>query len=121
AGARLCRRASRRRPGTGRHHRAGQDRRRPGGDGGGHLQERPAAVARRDRCRPTGRAGPRGRTRRPGGASAVVRPAARRLRERRTISIERKAMRIAQIAPLTEPCPPRLYGGTERIVSYLTE
>jgi glycosyltransferase involved in cell wall biosynthesis len=30
-------------------------------------------------------------------------------------------MRIAQIAPLTEPCPPKLYGGTERIVSYLTE
>jgi glycosyltransferase involved in cell wall biosynthesis len=30
-------------------------------------------------------------------------------------------MKIAQIAPLTECCPPRLYGGTERIVSYLTE
>ena len=30
-------------------------------------------------------------------------------------------MRIAQIAPLTECCPPRLYGGIERIVSYLTE
>src|ERR1700757_303185 len=30
-------------------------------------------------------------------------------------------MRIAQIAPLAESCPPRLYGGTERIVSYLTE
>jgi glycosyltransferase involved in cell wall biosynthesis len=30
-------------------------------------------------------------------------------------------MKIAQIAPLTESCPPRLYGGTERIVSYLTE
>jgi glycosyltransferase involved in cell wall biosynthesis len=30
-------------------------------------------------------------------------------------------MRIAQIAPLYESCPPRLYGGTERIVSYLTE
>jgi glycosyltransferase involved in cell wall biosynthesis len=30
-------------------------------------------------------------------------------------------MRIAQIAPLTESVPPRLYGGTERIVSYLTE
>src|SRR3546814_10113316 len=30
-------------------------------------------------------------------------------------------MRIAQIAPLTERCPPSLYGGTERIVSYLTE
>jgi glycosyltransferase involved in cell wall biosynthesis len=30
-------------------------------------------------------------------------------------------MKIAQIAPLTEAVPPRLYGGTERIVSYLTE
>lgn len=30
-------------------------------------------------------------------------------------------MRIAQIAPLYEAVPPRLYGGTERIVSYLTE
>src|SRR5690348_12469240 len=30
-------------------------------------------------------------------------------------------MRIAQIAPLVEAVPPRLYGGTERIVSYLTE
>lgn len=30
-------------------------------------------------------------------------------------------MRIAQIAPLSEAVPPRLYGGTERIVSYLTE
>jgi glycosyltransferase involved in cell wall biosynthesis len=30
-------------------------------------------------------------------------------------------MRIAQIAPLIESVPPRLYGGTERIVSYLTE
>lgn len=30
-------------------------------------------------------------------------------------------MKIAQIAPLVESCPPRLYGGTERIVSFLTE
>jgi glycosyltransferase involved in cell wall biosynthesis len=30
-------------------------------------------------------------------------------------------MRIAQIAPLYERVPPALYGGTERIVSYLTE
>lgn len=32
-----------------------------------------------------------------------------------------KALRIAQVAPLIESVPPRLYGGTERIVSYLTE
>ncbi|WP_127078818.1 glycosyltransferase family 4 protein [Rhodomicrobium lacus] len=30
-------------------------------------------------------------------------------------------MKIAQIAPLAESCPPKLYGGTERIVSYMTE
>ena len=30
-------------------------------------------------------------------------------------------MRIAQISPLIESVPPKLYGGTERIVSYLTE
>lgn len=30
-------------------------------------------------------------------------------------------MKIAQIAPLAEPVPPELYGGTERVVSLLTE
>ncbi len=30
-------------------------------------------------------------------------------------------MRIAQIAPLTEAIPPKLYGGTERVISWLTE
>jgi glycosyltransferase involved in cell wall biosynthesis len=30
-------------------------------------------------------------------------------------------MRIAQVAPLCESVPPKLYGGTERVVSYLTE
>jgi hypothetical protein len=30
-------------------------------------------------------------------------------------------VKIAQIAPLMESVPPRLYGGTERIVSYLTD
>jgi hypothetical protein len=30
-------------------------------------------------------------------------------------------MKIAQISPLMESVPPRLYGGTERIVSYLTD
>jgi Glycosyltransferase Family 4 len=33
----------------------------------------------------------------------------------------RSDMKIAQIAPLIERVPPRLYGGTERMVSYLTE
>lgn len=30
-------------------------------------------------------------------------------------------MRIAQVAPLHESVPPRLYGGTERVVAYLTD
>jgi glycosyltransferase involved in cell wall biosynthesis len=30
-------------------------------------------------------------------------------------------LRIAQVAPLYESVPPQLYGGTERVVSYLTE
>src|SRR5579859_5267267 len=33
----------------------------------------------------------------------------------------RVLMKIAQVAPLIESVPPRLYGGTERIASYLTE
>ena len=35
--------------------------------------------------------------------------------------LEGTKLKIAQIAPLMESVPPRLYGGTERIVSYLTE
>src|ERR1700687_6148358 len=30
-------------------------------------------------------------------------------------------MKIAQVAPLYESVPPKFYGGTERVVSYLTE
>jgi glycosyltransferase involved in cell wall biosynthesis len=30
-------------------------------------------------------------------------------------------LRIAQVAPLAESVPPKLYGGTERVVSWLTE
>src|SRR5881409_2370256 len=33
----------------------------------------------------------------------------------------RVQMRIAQVAPLVESVPPKHYGGTERIISYLTE
>lgn len=32
-----------------------------------------------------------------------------------------RPLKIAQVAPLYESVPPKLYGGTERIVSYLTE
>src|SRR5579871_3155590 len=30
-------------------------------------------------------------------------------------------MKIAQVAPLAEAVPPRFYGGTERIVAYLSD
>jgi len=36
-------------------------------------------------------------------------------------SFHSTVMRIAQVAPLYESVPPKLYGGTERVVSYLTE
>ena len=39
---------------------------------------------------------------------------------RRTLRRPRR-LRIAQVAPLFETVPPRLYGGTERVVAYLTE
>src|SRR5262245_9438999 len=32
-----------------------------------------------------------------------------------------RRLRIAQLAPLHESVPPRLYGGTERVVSFITE
>jgi glycosyltransferase involved in cell wall biosynthesis len=34
---------------------------------------------------------------------------------------ENRVVRIAQVAPLFEAVPPKLYGGTERVVSFLTE
>src|SRR5215218_9546941 len=37
------------------------------------------------------------------------------------ISLQTEKMKIAQVAPLYEAVPPKLYGGTERIVSFLTE
>jgi hypothetical protein len=30
-------------------------------------------------------------------------------------------MRIAQVAPLAESVPPKLYGGTERVIAWLIE
>jgi len=33
----------------------------------------------------------------------------------------RSQLHVAQVAPLYESVPPKLYGGTERVVSYLTE
>src|SRR5262249_3801507 len=37
------------------------------------------------------------------------------------ISSEDYGMQIAQIAPLTEAIPPKLYGGTERVISWLAD
>jgi len=50
-----------------------------------------------------------------------VRAAARGRDAGTTGRLNSKPMRIAQIAPLHKRVPPRLYGGTERVVSYLTE
>jgi glycosyltransferase involved in cell wall biosynthesis len=63
------------------------------------------------------------------GEGAVVRPDAAFLRapimlERRRVigwRLEGVGMRIAMVAPLIEAVPPTLYGGTERVVSVLTE
>src|SRR4030095_1705895 len=43
------------------------------------------------------------------------------LRFLRNRSQEARSMKIAQVAPLFESVPPQGYGGTERVVSYLTE
>lgn len=48
-------------------------------------------------------------------------PPTRWARKNNDFLLRHLPMRIAQIAPLMESVPPRLYGGTERIVSYLTE
>src|SRR5208282_6509067 len=45
----------------------------------------------------------------------------RELTGRRKSAGRSNCMHIAQVAPLTEAIPPKLYGGTERVVSWLTE
>lgn len=37
------------------------------------------------------------------------------------LTVGKKSMKIAQVAPLFESVPPKYYGGTERVVSWLTE
>jgi glycosyltransferase involved in cell wall biosynthesis len=46
---------------------------------------------------------------------------AQRARRRRSNGYRSKQMRIAQIAPLAESVPPKLYGGTERVVAWLVD
>ena len=48
-------------------------------------------------------------------------PADDMARSERTFNTTEAVMRIAQVSPLYESVPPKLYGGTERVVSYLTE
>ena len=36
-------------------------------------------------------------------------------------ALSEKSMKIALVAPLIESVPPKLYGGTERVVSFLAE
>jgi glycosyltransferase involved in cell wall biosynthesis len=43
------------------------------------------------------------------------------VRLRRSCCVDEQTMRIAQISPLHESVPPQRYGGTERVVHYLTE
>jgi glycosyltransferase involved in cell wall biosynthesis len=43
------------------------------------------------------------------------------MRELSRKTVRRGLMKIAQIAPLAESVPPTRYGGTERVVSWLTE
>jgi glycosyltransferase involved in cell wall biosynthesis len=44
-----------------------------------------------------------------------------RIAQRKGMVAPSKSLCIAQVAPLYESVPPKLYGGTERVVSYLTE
>src|ERR1043166_9627751 len=62
------------------------------------------------------------------GHSRVLLRASARIRPRRfsksfdpSASGIMRPLRIAQVAPLFESVPPKFYGGTERVVSYLTE
>ncbi len=57
----------------------------------------------------------------PGACPQVRSPESRASRSSLTITGRSHVMRIAQVAPLYESVPPKLYGGTERVVSYLTE
>jgi glycosyltransferase involved in cell wall biosynthesis len=60
------------------------------------------------------------RWRRPTGPQKTSRDDAEHFAPNAVLFPEMK-VKIAQIAPLAESVPPRMYGGTERIVSYLTE
>jgi glycosyltransferase involved in cell wall biosynthesis len=62
-----------------------------------------------------------GETQLPPAPSASARETKKLLINADRRSGNRRRLRIAQIAPLYEPVPPKLYGGTERVVSYITE
>src|ERR1700760_3474322 len=55
-------------------------------------------------------------------AAVPQKPGTRSLWSRLRIGYQQSwLVKIAQIAPLAESVPPQLYGGTERVVSWLTE
>jgi len=56
-----------------------------------------------------------------GNLTAHASSGARRSDGPRAPPFKADAMRIAQVAPLVERVPPQLYGGTERVISALTE
>ena len=56
-----------------------------------------------------------------GAATAPSAPAVTSARDRPVRLPTGKSMRIAQVAPLAESVPPKLYGGTERVVAWLVE
>src|SRR5690606_810095 len=54
-----------------------------------------------------------------GALSGTIKPPAHLLL--RAGLMREQAMRIAHVAPLYESVPPKFYGGTERIIHFLTE
>src|SRR5687768_10346074 len=56
-----------------------------------------------------------------GSSNRVLLHGYQALRSGRTRPPRSLCMRIAQVAPLYEAVPPRLYGGTERVVAHLTD
>ena len=71
------------------------------------LRKRIGAQAQRDGAREVPHEPPAGRLARSAG--------------RLPATVAATAMRIAQIAPLAESVPPKLYGGTERVVAWLID
>ena len=103
----------------GRHSRDGEPRDAPG-SGTGPVPP----VRGRDRRRQGGGRDVRRRGRRPPRSPAATRHGRRDARDvllGQARRWRRRPVKIAQVAPLYEAVPPRLYGGTERVVAHLTD